>query len=84
MMNKRFSYFLRTMIFSVKRGFDDIGGNRDCFLFVKVLHTSKIIPQTMFKRNTYFLSIVLNWSQLNLTINVIYLYLIRKAFTCLY
>ena len=53
------------MMFSVKRGFNDIGGNCDCFLFVKVLRTSKIMPQTMFKPNTYFLSVVLNWSQLN-------------------
>ena len=83
-MNKRFSYFLRTMIFSVKRGFNAIGGNCDCLLFVKVLRTSEIMLQTMFKRNTYFLSIALNWSQLNLTINVIYLSVLRKAVTCLY
>ena len=71
-------------MFSVKRGFNDIGGNCDCFLFVKVLRTSKIMPQIMFIRYTYFLSIVLNWSQLNLTINLIYLYLTRKTVTCLF
>ena len=40
-MNKRFSYFWRTMIFSVKRGSNDIGGKCDCFLFVKVLRRVK-------------------------------------------